>query len=60
MLVFLFSIDYVKVFSHDIKGGVFSSKADVASKNPNNPHADLLRDIEAKMEPSDSNFAILR
>ena len=34
-------LEFVKVFSHDTRGGFFSSKADAANKNPNNPDADL-------------------
>ena len=32
---------YAKVFSHDTRGGVFSSQADVANKNSDNPSAYL-------------------
>jgi len=49
---------FVKVFSHNTRGGFFSSQADAASKNPNNPHADLFSILDQleRYRGSDGNF----
>ena len=46
------------MFSHDIKGGVFSSQSDAASKNPTNPHADLFSILDQleRYRGFDGNF----
>ena len=46
------------MFSHDIKGGLFSSQTDAASKNPNNSSADLFSILDQleKYRGFDGNF----
>lgn len=46
------------MFSHDIKGGLFSSQADATRKNPKNPNADLFSILDQleKYRNSDGNF----
>jgi len=58
MIDLAINADFVKVFSHDAKGGFFSSQADAASKNPNNPHADLFSILDQleRYRGSDGNF----
>ena len=51
-------LGYIKVFGHNTAGGLFSSKNDALSKNPDNPNANLFS-ILGKLENyrgKDGNF----
>ena len=50
-----FIIGYVKVFSHNSAKGVFSNAADVLSKNPDNPNADLYSILAGLEDFRDAN-----
>ena len=52
------SVSWIKVFSHDISGGLFTGKSDTLSKNPDNPCAALfsILDTLEDMRLEDNSF----
>ena len=51
----LFFLGYLKVFSHNTSGGLFSNKAGVLESNPTNSNADLFSILYKLEEFKDSN-----